>query len=103
MIGWKFGPARVGLGPVASVMLSEKDGLKDKITDITDDTVDNNLKKAVFGYQVGVGLDIFKFATVDLKYEGNLSKLGESLAIAGQDFTFDQRNPQIILSLGIFF
>lgn len=103
MVGWKFGPARVGLGPVATVMLSETDGLKDKITDITGESVENNLKKAVFGYQVGVGLDIFKFATLDIKYEGNLSKLGESLAIGGQNFTLDQRNPQIIASLGIFF
>ena len=31
---------------------------------------------ATWGYQVGVGLDIFKKITIDVKYEGNLSKLG---------------------------
>ncbi len=103
MIGWKFGPARVGLGPVASVMLSEKDGLMDKINNLSDETVESGLNKAVFGYQVGVGLDILKFATLDLKYEGNLSKLGESITIGDQNFAFDQRNPQFIVSLGIFF
>lgn len=103
MVGWKFGPARIGLGPVASVMLSENNGLVDKINDLSNETAESSLNKAVFGYQVGVGLDILKFATIDLKYEGNLSKLGEAIQIGNQNFAFDQRNPQFIASLGIFF
>ena len=103
MVGWKFGPARIGLGPVASFVLSEKDGLKDKLADITDQTVKSNFNGATFGYQIGAGLDILKFATLDIKYEGNLSKLGEGVNIAGKPYKFDQRNPQWIFSLGIFF
>jgi len=103
MVGWKIGPARLGLGPVASVMLSEQDGLKDELADATNESVESNFKNATFGYQVGAGLDIFKFATLDVKYEGNLSKLGEGVNIAGKPYTFDQRNPQWIFSLGIFF
>lgn len=102
MVGWKFGPARVGLGPVASFVVGESDGLKDKIKEFND-TVKNDFKGATFGYQIGVGLDILKFATIDLKYEGNLSKLGNGLNIDGKDFKFDQRNPQFIASIGIFF
>ncbi|HPF93023.1 MAG TPA: porin family protein [Tenuifilaceae bacterium] len=103
MVGWKIGPARLGLGPVASIMLSEQDGLKDELADATNESVESNFKNATFGYQVGAGLDIFKFATLDVKYEGNLSKLGEGVNIAGKPYTFDQRNPQWIFSLGIFF
>jgi len=103
MVGWKIGPARLGLGPVASVMLSEQDGLKDELADATNETVTSSFKNATFGYQVGAGLDILKFATLDVKYEGNLSKLGEGVNIAGKPYTFDQRNPQWIFSLGIFF
>ena len=57
IVGWKLGPARIGLGPVASFMLSENDGLKDKLSSLvpTSDNVANNFKKATFGYQVGVG------------------------------------------------
>lgn len=102
MVGWKFGPARIGLGPVASFVVGESDGLKDKIKEFND-TVKNDFKGATFGYQIGVGLDILKFATIDLKYEGNLSKLGNGLNIGGNDFKFDQRNPQFIASIGIFF
>jgi len=84
-------------------MLSEQDGLKDELADATNESVESNFKNATFGYQVGAGLDIFKFATLDVKYEGNLSKLGEGVNIAGKPYTFDQRNPQWIFSLGIFF
>jgi hypothetical protein len=105
MAGYKFGPAKVFLGPVATFTLSEKDGLKDKMTDFVGEnsTVENSLNNAVFGYQVGIGLDILKFATLDVKYEGNLSKLGDQLSVGGQNFNLDQRNPQWIFSLGIFF
>jgi hypothetical protein len=97
--GWKFGPARIGLGPVASIMVSESESYNGfSLTNVSSD-----FKKATFGYQVGVGLDIFKFATLDLKYEGNLSKFGSGVTIGGVERKFDQRNPQWIASLGIFF
>jgi len=105
LVGWKLGPARIGLGPVASIMLSEKDGLKDKLNTLvpTADNVENNFKNATFGYQVGVGLDILKKISLDVRYEGNLSKLGSGISLGGVNYTTDQRNPQWIFSLGIFF
>lgn len=99
MAGWKFGPARIGLGPIASIMINESESYNGfSLTNVS-----NDFKKATFGYQVGVGLDIFKFATLDLKYEGNLSKFGSGVTIGGVEHKFDQRNPQWIASLGIFF
>ena len=103
IVGWKFGPARLGLGPVASIMLSEKDGLKDKLENLANETTDNNFKNATFGYQVGVGLDILKKIALDVKYEGNLSKLGSGITLGGTTYKTDQRNPQWIFSVGIFF
>jgi len=103
IVGWKFGPARIGVGPVASFMLSESDGLKDKLSSISTDATENNFRKATFGYQIGVGLDILKKITLDVRYEGNLSKLGNGITLGGKDYKFDQRNPQFIFSAGIFF
>ena len=103
IVGWKFGPARLGIGPVASFMLSESDGLKDKLSSISTDATENNFRKATFGYQIGVGLDILKKITLDVRYEGNLSKLGNGITLGGKDYKFDQRNPQFIFSAGIFF
>ncbi|HDP74823.1 MAG TPA: PorT family protein [Bacteroidales bacterium] len=103
IVGWKFGPARVGLGPVATILVSENDGLKDKLADLTNQTVKNNFRLATFGYQVGVGLDMLKTLTLDLKYEGNFSKLGTGITLGDTNYSFDQRNPQIIMSVGFFF
>ncbi len=96
IIGWKFGPARVQAGPIASFILDS-----DPILAAYD--YKENFNGATWGYQVGVGLDIFKTITIDLKYEGNLSKLGDGIKIAGQTRNFDSRNSQLIASVGIFF
>jgi hypothetical protein len=96
--GWKFGPARIGVGPVASFMISESE----TFDGFTVSNVKSDFNKATFGFQVCVGVDIFKFAMLDLKYEGNLSKFGSGVTIGGVERSFDQRNPQWIVSLGIF-
>lgn len=99
IVGWKIGPARLGLGPVASFNLSQSDGLKDKLNQLATETIDNKFSKATFGYQVGVGLDILKLS-LDVRYEGNLSKLGSGIKLGDTNYSFDQRNPQWIFSLG---
>jgi hypothetical protein len=97
LAGLKFGPARIEVGPVASFLLSKKSNLFDASA-YTDD-----YKKATIGYQAGVGLDILKTVTVDLKYEGSLSRLGNGINVGGTAYPFSSRNSQIILSLGLFF
>ncbi|MDA3781561.1 MAG: porin family protein [Bacteroidales bacterium] len=96
MVGWKFGPARVQAGPIASFILDS-----DPI--LADYDFEEKFNGATWGYQVGVGLDIFKTITLDLKYEGNLSKLGDGVVIGGNTRNFDSRNSQLIASVGIFF
>ncbi len=96
MVGYKFGPARLQFGPVASFIISSK-------TDLFDTAgYEEKYKSATFGYQAGVGIDILKKVTFDFRYEGNLSKLGDGMTISGEDFNFDSRPNQLIFSLGIF-
>ncbi len=102
IVGWKIGPARLGLGPVASFNLSQTDGLKDKLNELANETTKNNFSKATFGYQVGVGLDILKLS-VDVRYEGNLSKFGKGITLGDKNYSFDQRNPQWVFSVGFAF
>ena len=97
LVGFKFGPARINAGPVASIIIDSKADL------IETAGYEEKLKGASFGYQVGVGLDILNTISLDVRYEGNLSKLGDCVNIGGNDFEFDSRNPQFIFSLGIFF
>lgn len=97
LVGFKFGPARVNAGPVASIIIDSKADL------IDEPGYEEKLRGASFGYQAGVGLDLLKTISLDIRYEGNLSKLGDGVNIEGNDFEFDSRNPQFIFSLGVFF
>ncbi len=96
LVGVKLGTFRLGLGPVGSIIVSDESDLDD-ITGY-----EATLKSATFGYQIGAGVDIWKIG-IDLRYEGNLTKLGDHLDIGGQTINLDNRVRQIIISLGISF
>lgn len=97
MVGWKFGPARLQAGPVGTIMLDQQSAL---------DTFENYKEEfngATWGYQVGVGLDLLNTLTLDAKYEGSLSKLGESVTIGDNDYSIDNRPNQFVVTVGLFF
>lgn len=93
LLGVKVGPLRLNAGPAASVMISDP---KEIIQGAT-------YKKATFGYQAGVGLDLFKKLTFDLRYEGNLNQFGDEITIGGQTFTLDDRTGALIVHVGYIF
>lgn len=101
--GMKFGPARIGIGPVASFNLSSNDELKNIIIDEVDggNSASEKFETATWALQAGVGLDIFNKLVLDFKYEFGLSKLGKGITIDGKDYPFSQRNSQFIFSVGI--
>lgn len=81
---------RIQVGPVASFMLD---------SEITQDVGNADLpdyKKSTLAYQAGIGLDLGNMI-LDLKYEGPLGKISDKIA----GFSTDQRQNQLILSLGI--
>ena len=100
MIGKSFaGIFRFNLGPTFSLVLS--DDVKDLGTSVVEE-VKQDYNDAVIGYQFGIGLDISKLR-IDLKYEGNLSKFGESITIPGinQQFETDYRNNMFVLGVAV--
>jgi hypothetical protein len=86
---------RLQAGPVFSLILS--DDARD--VDVAAQ-VDNNYNNAVIGFQVGGGFDLGDKIYVDIKYEGNLSSLGESITISGSEFDTDLRNPMWVVTVG---
>jgi hypothetical protein len=58
---------------------------------------------ATWGYQVGVGLDLLNTLTLDAKYEGSLSKLGDQVTIGDKPFDIDNRPNQFVVTVGLFF
>lgn len=99
MLGYKAGPLRLQAGPVGTIMLSSDPAL-DMFNTVD---VEEEFNGATWGYQVGIGFDLFKKITVDVKYEGNLSKLADGVKIGDQTMDFDSRNSQIVATLGFFF
>ncbi len=98
LVGLKFGPARLALGPVASVILSSSSEIDEIIPNLK--TVS---KDATIGYQVGAGIDLLKFLTLDYRFEGGLSKWGDELQVGGNTYPFDSRNHMHFISVGILF
>jgi len=102
IVGMKFGPARFGLGPVATFNLSSKNDAKSVVSDAVDDfTSISNV--ATFGAQVGVGVDILGKLTADIRYEFGLSKITDGVSIGGTTYNTDQRQNQFLVSIGFLF
>ncbi|MFP4047772.1 MAG: porin family protein [Bacteroidales bacterium] len=95
--GWKFGPARIQAGPVASIILDNKSAIE-AVTNAKEE-----FNGATWGYQVGAGLDVLNTLTLDVKYEGSLSKFGDGVQVGGETRKFDSRPNQFIFSAGLFF
>ncbi len=95
LAGLKFGPLRVGIGPVANFILNSSISRDSLIDD-----VDFNYNTSSFGYQAMAGIKLGSLM-LDLKYEGSLSRFGEGINISGQQFDFKTKQRQFIISLGI--
>lgn len=95
LLGVKLGPVRLMAGPAASVMLNSASDLVDN--------AENLYKAATFGYQAGLGVDIMKKITLDVRYEGGLNNFGDEITIGSETFTLDGRSNAILISAGIMF
>lgn len=93
MVGFKVSFLRVNVGPVASFLIS---GPKDLLSE-------ESYKKATFGYQAGIGVDLFKKVTLDARYEGNLNQYGKEITVGNTTVPLDDRTGALILSVGLIF
>jgi hypothetical protein len=98
LVGFKLGPIRINAGPAASVQIGSPKAL------IDDPNFQDLYRGATFGYQAGIGFDLFKKLTFDARYDGSLAKkFGDAVSIGGQTFNLDSRQPSFILSVGLMF
>ncbi len=93
LVGFKVSFLRINVGPAASFLIGEPKELLDGET----------YKKATFGYQAGVGVDLFKKLTIDARYEGNLNQFGDEVTIGGETIKLDDRTGALVLSVGLIF
>ena len=97
LVGVKLGPIRLNIGPVGSYVISESnDG------STADFDYQLYLNSMNWGWQGGIGLDLTKLS-LDVRYEGSLSDLSDSVPEALQSYNMDPRPSQWIISLGYWF
>jgi hypothetical protein len=98
LFGFKIGPLRLNAGPAASFQIGSPGTL------IDDPDFSNMYKNAVYGYQAGIGLDLFKRLTLDARYAGPFSdEFGDTVEIGDQSFNLDYGQSSFLLSIGIMF
>jgi opacity protein-like surface antigen len=98
LVGIHLGPIRLNAGPAATILINSPKDL------VTDPKFKDMYRSATFGYQAGVGFDLFKKVTFDARYGGSLAKkFGDNVTIGSQTFTLDSREPTFMLSLGFMF
>lgn len=93
LLGFKIAFLRINAGPAAAVMIGEPKDIIDGAT----------YKGATFGYQAGLGFDLLKRLTFDIRYEGNLNQFGDEITISGETFTLDDRTGALLLHVGLIF
>ena len=75
LVGVKVGDVlRINAGPIATFNIGNDGRLGDAIEDARGETPEQVYKKAVFGYQAGVGFDIGQI-NFDVRYEGNVNDI----------------------------
>jgi hypothetical protein len=100
MLGFKLGPIRLNAGPSGSLLINSPKAL------ITNPDFKNNYTRMTFGYQAGVGFDLFRLLTFDVRYEGSLKKYQnqiQSLVGTGTKVNLDDRPNGFLFSVGLMF
>jgi hypothetical protein len=98
MLGLRLGPVRLNAGPSARLLINSP---KDLIADPDFKAMYNSL---TFGYQAGIGVDLIKKITLDLRYEGSLQKFQTQIQnLAGDKFNLDDRPNAFLFSVGLMF
>jgi len=98
MVGFKLGPIRINAGPAASMAITSPKAL------VNDPNLSNVYNKMSFGYQAGLGFDLLKTLTFDVRYEGSLQKYQTQIQnAAGTKVALDNRPNAFLFSVGLMF
>jgi hypothetical protein len=98
LVGFKLGPVRINAGPAAAIQIGSPEAL------LESENFEDMYKSALWGYQAGLGIDLFKKLTFDVRYAGGLGDLlGDSVTIGTQTFNLDYSQTSFMLSVGWMF
>ena len=94
LFGFKLGPVRLNAGPMYTKNISANSAFKNF------DGYKYSLNGSSWGYAAGVGIDLFKMLTADLRYEGGF---GKQATLTGAQNSISVGKPgNVSLTVGIF-
>lgn len=96
MVGMKAGFFRIQAGPVGNFLIHKTSDLWDA------DHYREHYKNFTYGYQLGAGIDIWRFR-FDVQYENSLKNYSREINIGGHSFLVDQNPARVIFTLGYSF
>lgn len=101
LFGLKGGPFRINAGPMASFPIGDNERLKEAFRNYTTNGLDNALSEAVYGYQLGAGIDIFRLS-IDVRREGTFSNIASfQVNQSGSSTTVKQKLNSWQVTIGI--
>ncbi len=92
LVGAKLGPVRLQVGPVGHYFLKSTSELKDF------KGYEARFKQMTWGWQGGLNIG-FKRVSLDFRYEGNFSKLGDHITFFGDQYHFSDSPARLIVGL----
>ena len=96
MMGYKTGSLRLQAGPVGHVHVSNTSDLLNR------DGFMDAFKSMTYGYQAGIGLDIWKLM-VDIKYEGNFTDFDEHIQFDNMNVELSDAPKRWVFTVGYTF
>ncbi len=96
LLGVKLGPIRLNAGPVGMLKISE---------DYSLDGMEADLKGMTWGWQGGLGFDLFGKLAVDASYEGPLTEVSNTINLPdfADDLEPSTKQSQFLISVGFMF
>ena len=98
ILGLKFGPVRIGGGPVGHLFLNSNSDIDDFLGE--DYSADFNTLS--WGWQAGLGLDFWKLH-IDARYEVNFDDFANHMNYFGESYSFGDTPSRVVVSIGISF
>lgn len=96
LVGYKLGFLKLHAGPVGHLYFDKGGDV------ITQEGWSEAFDNFNLGYALGGAIDISRL-TIDLRYDGNFSKFGQTFSFAGNDFAVDEAPKRWIATIGYRF
>jgi outer membrane protein with beta-barrel domain len=105
LLGFRFGPVRLGAGPVGHLLMNSTTEIDDPVADDEDflnEGYTTSFQNLTWGWQAGIGIDIWQLH-LDARYEANFEEFGTHMTYYGKQYSFGVKPWRFVASIGLSF